>query len=461
MADNVARYPVTFFDLYTVLLQSAREDRSHVETTDQAKRMINEALFDMHLGTSENFWWAERDAVLVTQAPYSTGTVTIAQGGTLMTTAGSAWATNNAFGQQNVNDTGRIVVAGGHEKYRFVPGTPAAGGATLSSRFTQESVTAGTYQVFYEDYNLASDFLRPVDLQLFSSERDIQLVGIRDFRRKFEARTLVTGRPRHGTMVNSPVAASTDNDNAQFLTRRIRLYPAPDQAYSIPYAYITNELGVSGGASGAFVFRSNPSDGHTIGLNGTTFTFRSSPSLATEIQIGATSHATILNAATTLNASTDAQAQQCTYSRQGDELLVVYDAPSLNTNGFNFQLTESSTAITISASTTGFLVDRRPQVQLIGDLDEPIVPLEYRMAIVHYARHRWYRDKKDDDRAGSALEDYDRTLARTLADHEQGQQRPSLRPQVSRYKQAARKPWRRGGGRYDLNGRFDRLEDRF
>jgi hypothetical protein len=51
--------PQTFLDLYTSLLNSVREQTSQVATIIQAKRYINTALMDIHIGFGERFPWAE------------------------------------------------------------------------------------------------------------------------------------------------------------------------------------------------------------------------------------------------------------------------------------------------------------------------------------------------------------------------------------------------------------------
>jgi len=56
--------PTTFTELYTALLNRVRADTSVTATANQAKRYINIALHDIHIGFGESFPWAERSAVL-------------------------------------------------------------------------------------------------------------------------------------------------------------------------------------------------------------------------------------------------------------------------------------------------------------------------------------------------------------------------------------------------------------
>lgn len=100
------------------------------------------------------------------------------------------------------------------------------------------------------------------------------------------------------------------------------------------------------------------------------------------------------------------------------------------------------------------------QESFSADDDEPLVPKRYRMAIVFHALYHWYRDGKDDARSQEARAEYVDLMSRIVGDSEIGQNKPRIRPAVGAYVRAARRPWRTGAGRFDVNGAFDRLEDR-
>src|SRR5262245_6320620 len=114
-----------FSDLYTDLQNRVRVQTSVTATATQAKRYINIALHDMHVGFAEKFPWCQREAVLITQPQYTTGTVTITQGSTTLTGASTLWTTTNAFGVANARTTGKIVIDGSVEPY----GISTVGGA--------------------------------------------------------------------------------------------------------------------------------------------------------------------------------------------------------------------------------------------------------------------------------------------------------------------------------------------
>ena len=98
------------------------------------------------------------------------------------------------------------------------------------------------------------------------------------------------------------------------------------------------------------------------------------------------------------------------------------------------------------------------QTNLTDDADEPIVPLQYRHAIVFHALYHWYRDKKDDSRSQEAKSEYTDIMLRIVSDTEVGSPRPQFRPQVSHYARSAKRPYSGAGGRrYDASGKFDQM----
>lgn len=98
---------------------------------------------------------------------------------------------------------------------------------------------------------------------------------------------------------------------------------------------------------------------------------------------------------------------------------------------------------------------------LVADTDEPIVPLRYRHAIVFHALYHWYRDRKDDSRSQEAKGEYVDIMSRMMMDTEVGANRPRLQPIITPYVRSAQTPYRRGGSgrRYDINGKWDRLQE--
>ena len=236
----------TFSDLYVGLMNAVRADTSQTATSNQAKRYINIALQDMHVGFGEKFPWAERRDVLVTQPEFTTGTLTITQGSTTITGDSTLWNTNNAFSVANMRVGGKIRINAGTEVYK-ITAVASDTSATLSHKFTQADVAAVNYSYFEDEYSLVADFLRPIDLQRFSSNVPIDLVDRLRFRRAF-VRNYLVGKPSVATLIDLPAIGNTTP------IRKVKFHPPPDIAYSIPYTYVTANLVVTSAGAVATSF---------------------------------------------------------------------------------------------------------------------------------------------------------------------------------------------------------------
>lgn len=329
-----------FSDLITDLSNRIRGQTGVTATDTIMKRMINIALQDMHLGFDYKVPWAERSDRLITRAQYSTGTVTATQGSTTLTGTSTVWTTTDAFGVANARANGKVKIAGGLTPY-VVSTVGGAGSITLSSKFTEDTATDTTYIYYEDEYDLASDFLRPIDAQRFSDEINIDLIGRTEFRRRYPTNS-TPGRVATACIIDSAPSGNTTP------IRRVRFAPPPSTAMTIPYTYITSML--------------------------------------------ATSSAGVA------------------------------------------------------------------QANLSANSDEPIIPLRYRHLLVFHALYHLYRDRKDDARSQEAKAEYTDGMLRLAADVEVGGVRPQIQPRMSEYARSAKRPWSGGGRRYDINGRFDRMQ---
>src|SRR3990167_5452037 len=325
--------PTTFSELYTDLLNTVRESTAVTATVVIAKRYINRALHDMHIDS--DFPWAIRRATLLLHPTYTTGTVDVTQGGTTWTGTSTVWTTVNAFNQANARTTGKITI-NGTDIYTIA--TVGASSITTNERFVAATVDDSSYTYYEDEYALASDFWQPVDKRQFTDALPIELIGPREFYRRYP-RNSTTGTPKVATIIELGPSGDT------VPRPRVVFHQAPSSAMLIPYRYITANLAVS-----------------SLGV-----------------------------AATSLSA----------------------------------------------------------------DTDEPIVPLRYRHLIILHALYFWYRDRKDDQRSQEARGEYQDLLRRIRQDTQASDDRPRIIPRTARYKQM---PVLSGRRRYDINGRFDRME---
>lgn len=228
----------TFSDLYTDLQNRVRVATGITATESQAKRYVNIALQDVHVGTDYTFPWTERRAFLTTKAPYTTGTVSIAAGSTSLTGASTLWNTANTYNQNNLRVGSKLSIAGGTDIYR-VSAVASDTAATLETRYVASSSAAAVeYRAFEDEYALASDFLRPIDFALFSSDWNIPLLDRKEFRR-LHTRGNISGKPTSASILDLSFSGSNTP------VRKVVFYPYPDQTYIIPYAYVTSNLVVT------------------------------------------------------------------------------------------------------------------------------------------------------------------------------------------------------------------------
>jgi hypothetical protein len=322
--------PGTLAELRRDFIHRAREEPGSTATNAIADRFLNIALQDMHNSPGANRPWAERSAVLITRAPYTTGTVdiTTAVSRTAVTGNSTLWTTTDSYGLANARAGGKIKF--GNSEIYEVASVGGAGTMTLATAYTGSDLDDDTYTYFEDEYSLAADFRRFIDMRYFSQERNIQLIGRSEFR-SWRPRNDIAGKPLAATLIQKVFSGSTTP------AYRVVLGPPPSTAESIPYTYITTYLAVS------------------------------------------------------------------------------------------------------SAGVA--------QVGLSADDDEPIVPLQFRQAIVLHALYHYYRDRKDDARSQEVKAEYTDFMVRTLGDTEIGQDRPRFMMR------------RQGNG--GRRGRFDSSTGRF
>jgi len=229
--------PTTFDDLYTELLNRTRSVTTVTAITNQARRYINMALYDMVMGFEYQMPWLERQSHILTHDDYTTGTVTTTVGSTTLTGASTLWNTANSYAQNNARTTGKLLLGGGAEIYT-ISAIGSDTSITMNERFTPTTaLSASTYIYFEDEYALAADFLKPIDWRVFSTALNIPIVGRNEFRRKYP-RPNQGGTPKVATIQDRGFGTSTTP------VRRVQFYPYPTATLMIPYSYITSNLAV-------------------------------------------------------------------------------------------------------------------------------------------------------------------------------------------------------------------------
>ena len=226
-------------DLRTGLLNTVRDATGVTATNTLADRYLNIALHDIHIDPGHNWPWASRRAYLLTHAPYTTGTVSItAAARTTVTGVSTLWNTAvTGMGFNNARVGGKMTFSGMTEVYEVSVVTDDTT-ITILNRYTGAALSAASYAYFEDEYALAADFLRPLDMRNFSTDANIPFVGPIEFRRA-APRNSRRQKPQIATWIQLGFVSNTTPRH------RVLLYPAPDDEYSIPYDYITSNLAVS------------------------------------------------------------------------------------------------------------------------------------------------------------------------------------------------------------------------
>jgi hypothetical protein len=403
----------TFVDLYSDLLNRAREDASLAATSNLAKRWINIALHDMHIGFSDRFPWAERRAVLVTQNPYDEGTVAINRGSTALVGTSTFWDSTNEDGVAFMRAGGKIVIGGSDEVYEIASVTDG-NNAVLSSNFIGGTNTGSI-----------TGFASGSNTTVTSAAH-----GLSD-----GMKVTITGTTSYNTQ-SAVSSATTDTFDitATFVADDATGSWSSGSVSGESYEYFEDEYALAGDF-GRPVDAQTFSDNDDLPIIGRTKFRRDYPRNKTT---GKPRVCTILDLPPSASAT---PVRKIRLAPPPDE-------------AYAFPYSYITTNLVVSTSGTA-------KAQFVLDDDEPLVPLRYRHAIVFHALYMWYRDHKDDQRSQEAKAEYTDIMLRVAGDSEIGASRPKLEPRVASYYLRARRPWRSGGGRYDTGNRFDQLRDRY
>ena len=231
--------PTTFSELYTDLLNRVRADSTTTSQLTLAKRYINLANQDLHI--QQNFPWAERRAILQTNAPDTTGTVSIALSArTTVNGVGTVFNTAvTGMGFNTCRAGGKMVFAGTTDPYTVASVTSDTL-LTLTDRWLGNTALSGAAYTYYEDeYSLATDFFRMVDTRNFTDVLNIPIIGRQEFYRRFPRNSSRAGVPEVCTIIDLGPTTTTTSQI------RVVFHPYPDQTLNIPYRYMTTNLAVS------------------------------------------------------------------------------------------------------------------------------------------------------------------------------------------------------------------------
>lgn len=402
-----------FSDLYTGLENAVREATGVTATENQAKRYINVALQDMHLGFSEKFPWAEREAVLITQPRYTEGTVAANRGSTTLTGTGTLWNTTNELGVANARAGGKVVIGDSYEVFE-VSSVSSDTSITLTSNYVG-GTTTGSITAFAD----------PGGGQVTVTSA---AHGLSD-----SMKVTITGTTSYdGTYTITNTDTDTYEITATFVADDATGTWSSGSVSGESYVYYEDEYALASDFLRPVDQRRFSGGPTPITLIGRSEFRRQIPR---NFVPGSPTVATIVDRAPSGNTTPRRR-------------IILSPSPS---DSQYIRYSYITNLLAVSSAGAG-------QTSLSADADEPIVPLRYRHAILFHALYHWYRDKKDDVRSQEAKAEYTDIMLRIAADNDIGSNHARFSPRIQHYRRQASRPYRNGNNRFDHNGKFDRFE---
>jgi hypothetical protein len=232
----------TYADLYNGLLKAIRSDRSNSETVEQAKRYINTALADMHIGFAEKVPWALRDYSFSTTTTF-TDIITVV--GPITNSDSPNTVEYNTYTLANVDTNDYLA---GHKIAVTSTPTPTSTGLEGTVRdavLATSPAVVKVYQtgmavddqvrVYQDEVEMPADFMRLAGNTVKLGSRDIPVIGRVEFRHRF-AGDYSINRPQAATLIDSTdIIAGLDN-------RKLRLFPIPNAVERGHITYVTKLL---------------------------------------------------------------------------------------------------------------------------------------------------------------------------------------------------------------------------
>lgn len=195
------------------------------------QNFVNDAMaLAMDRVTDEANWkWQEREGSFSTKDGYNAGTVTVTNRDATVVGAGTAFATDDGFGDNNVlvGDKFALTVEG---YYRIGTVTDDTN-LELAAPWSEADAAGASYQIRRDEYDLAAGLIWLRQITEINTARTVPVVGLEDWRRVTGGR-FESGDPRIAIIIGADSTA-TENSTDQ----KIQLWPMPDADKSYVYTY--------------------------------------------------------------------------------------------------------------------------------------------------------------------------------------------------------------------------------
>lgn len=214
---------LTYTDIQTRVMNKLRIPTSNTTEATKVAAMINEVY--RTIAAKQDWWWLVKRTVINTSDDVSTGTVSVTNNSTAITFS-SAPATSVAgfvlLVPGNTLDSGAV--------YRIATHTAAATAATLDAAYTGATNTAIAYNVYRDQYDLPSDFGKPLWIKRFGYPYPLENIGPEE----------MAGIKLYSTAAGKPEIYTVDDFSTTgdpTTVRQLIVHPYPDAIFRLEAKY--------------------------------------------------------------------------------------------------------------------------------------------------------------------------------------------------------------------------------
>lgn len=215
--------PLTYANVETRVMNQLRVPVTN--TTEQTKiaALINEVYRDV--AAKVDWWWLTKRTIVSTVADITTGTIDVANNSTAVTFSS---APTPSVLRRKLHVTGNTTDSGAI--YRVSAHTAAAAGATLDAVYTGATNATASYSVWGDEYDLPTDFSKPLWVKRYGWQHPLQLIGPEEMA-SIKIWDVSVGKPQLATIQDFQ---TTGDPTTQ---RQLVIHPYPDEIYRLEVHY--------------------------------------------------------------------------------------------------------------------------------------------------------------------------------------------------------------------------------
>ena len=203
-------------------------NRLRIPTTNTTQQTIVAAIINdiyREIYSMEDWWWLEKFQVIITTNDYNTGTILVTNGSTaatLSTASASSLADRVLIIPGEASDSGVVTRISTHA---------AAGTAvTLDANYSGATASAASFNVYQDQYDLASDVGKVLWLRRFGYQYPLDALGPMEMANLKNYDT-TTGKPQLWTVHDF------DTTGDPTTVKQLWIHPYPDATYRMEVVY--------------------------------------------------------------------------------------------------------------------------------------------------------------------------------------------------------------------------------